>query len=417
MKKKVMLPTCEPVLATYNHQIIQSVVAMQNPTLYNWILNEAVSLQCGNIFLRGHNSIMIGIPLFNTMYAMPHIERLTINTRFVRKDIHSIMKNMLNQGYYVAFANVDDYYMQGKSLYGVKHFLHDGLICGYDDSKARGLCKMFRDSRRKSPTYKIMAYDKHWKCSLFDIPQYCLEEGIDSAVREGVYSDLVAMKAKPIKSEFHIKGIRTNLKNYLNSNLEIYPPDDGDYVYGIVVHNYTCMYLDKLHSGDIPYDDRDRRILRLIWEHKKLMTDRIRAVEKRLHWDDEMSKRCAANENEADKIRLLYLKYNIKEDNTLLPLISKRLMDIKQTEEKLLNEFILKIDKSLFEPYSVRITSSSLDVHEGPGTDCEINFAISSRDTYTIVEEHDGKDAKKWGKLKSGEGWIPLDFTERLKTP
>ena len=33
---------------------------------------------------------------------------------------------------------------------------------------------------------------------------------------------------------------------------------------------------------------------------------------------------------------------------------------------------------------------------------------------YTIVEEADGKSATRWGKLKSGKGWISLDYAKKV---
>lgn len=34
---------------------------------------------------------------------------------------------------------------------------------------------------------------------------------------------------------------------------------------------------------------------------------------------------------------------------------------------------------------------------------------------FTIVAESNGPGSKKgWGKLKSGKGWISLDYTERI---
>ena len=39
-------------------------------------------------------------------------------------------------------------------------------------------------------------------------------------------------------------------------------------------------YIDKLYDGSIPYDRMDRRVFRLIWEHKKIMLERIEAMEK-----------------------------------------------------------------------------------------------------------------------------------------
>ena len=33
---------------------------------------------------------------------------------------------------------------------------------------------------------------------------------------------------------------------------------------------------------------------------------------------------------------------------------------------------------------------------------------------YTIVAESDGTGATKWGKLKSGAGWISLDYASKV---
>jgi len=66
-----------------------------------------------------------------------------------------------------------------------------------------------------------------------------------------------------------------------------------------------------------------------------------------------------------------------------------------------------------FTPYVVRVLASSLNIRTGPGTHHATNGAINDRGSYTIVEEADGPGAKKWGKLKSGLGWISLDHTGR----
>ena len=341
--KKIILPVCEPILSTYNYQMTQSVVAMQNPELYYWFLNQAVDLQCRNIFLRENKVITVVFRLFNNISVMPHIERLTVNTRFAGKNVHSLIKEMLNDGYYAEFSHVDDYYMQGKTFYKDRHFLHDGLIFGYDAETSNG----------KEAIYKVMAYDKNWRPGMFDMPCKCLDEAIASAAEQGIYSNITAMKAKPIKSKLHVGGIYTNIKNYLKSNLEIYPPNEGDNVYGTVVHDYIGMYMDKLRTGFIPYEERDRRTLRVIWEHKKLMTARIKAVEEFFNnanltiWGTDLSKRYQkAVEEESDKLRLLYMKYNIKRDDELLPVIAEKLAKLKCEEEALLKELILKLENS-----------------------------------------------------------------------
>lgn len=71
---------------------------------------------------------------------------------------------------------------------------------------------------------------------------------------------------------------------------------------------------------------------------------------------------------------------------------------------------------SPFKSYIVRITpSDGVNIRKGAGTDYAIVGAIAQGGAYTIVEEKSGKGAKKWGKLKSGAGWIALDYTEKIK--
>ena len=64
--------------------------------------------------------------------------------------------------------------------------------------------------------------------------------------------------------------------------------------------------------------------------------------------------------------------------------------------------------------YLVRVRIPDLNIRKGPGTDSEKTGRYTGAGTFTIVEEADGMGAEKWGRLKSGAGWIALDYTERL---
>jgi len=61
-----------------------------------------------------------------------------------------------------------------------------------------------------------------------------------------------------------------------------------------------------------------------------------------------------------------------------------------------------------FTPYMVRIRAAVLNVRKGPSTACPITTQIRRGGYFTIVGEENG-----WGKLKSGAGWIYLEYTER----
>ncbi|GHT78043.1 hypothetical protein FACS1894104_0630 [Actinomycetota bacterium] len=66
-----------------------------------------------------------------------------------------------------------------------------------------------------------------------------------------------------------------------------------------------------------------------------------------------------------------------------------------------------------FTPYLVKVTADVLNIRKGAGTDTAVAGAIKDKGTYTIVGEANGPGATEWGKLKSGAGWISLDYTQR----
>ena len=59
--------------------------------------------------------------------------------------------------------------------------------------------------------------------------------------------------------------------------------------------------------------------------------------------------------------------------------------------------------------YKVKITADSLNVRKGAGTSYATNGSVKKGQVFTIVEEKDG-----WGKLKSGAGWIKLEYTKKV---
>ena len=65
--------------------------------------------------------------------------------------------------------------------------------------------------------------------------------------------------------------------------------------------------------------------------------------------------------------------------------------------------------------YSVRISTSGLRIRKGPGTNYGIAQNAIAPGVYTIVAESSGAGSTKgWGKLKSGAGWISLDYAAKV---
>ena len=68
-----------------------------------------------------------------------------------------------------------------------------------------------------------------------------------------------------------------------------------------------------------------------------------------------------------------------------------------------------------FKPYLIRKNCRDpLNIRKGPGTNYARTGRFTGKGVFTIVAESDGKGATRWGKLKSGAGWISLDYAKRI---
>lgn len=75
------------------------------------------------------------------------------------------------------------------------------------------------------------------------------------------------------------------------------------------------------------------------------------------------------------------------------------------------SRFIKQIEKRLVtgSAYTVRINVDTLNYRAGAGTQYKINGQVKKGEVYTIVEVKNN-----WGKLKSGAGWINLNYCVKL---
>lgn len=66
-------------------------------------------------------------------------------------------------------------------------------------------------------------------------------------------------------------------------------------------------------------------------------------------------------------------------------------------------------------PFLVRVSISDLNIRKGPGTDYAKTGKYTGKGVFTIVEVKSGKGSDEgWGRLKSGAGWISLDYAVKL---
>ena len=328
MKKQ--LPYAEPPFCTYHHMASHGVIALQNPTGYLWFLNDCVPLSCDRRFLSGYGSPGLGVFKFG-VFGDPNLVIYQVSAKFCPEDMMKMVHRMLDEDYYVVFDHVDDYYIDGKSFFGERHFYHDGLILGYDDEKG---------------TFTLAAYNGKMQYGVFETPISSFERGMNAALEAGESARFLAVKPKSREEKLDLPYISDALAVYLDSDFEKYPTTGTGTVCGVVVHDYLVLYLEELASGRIPHDKLDWRIMRLLWEHKKCMLDRLRAVEAALSLSDELSRAYEAVVSESDLIRMLYAMYHKKPSGTLIPMMERKLHKIREDEQALLGSILCRLHEA-----------------------------------------------------------------------
>lgn len=329
MNDFVELPLAEPLYRTYHNGIASAAIA-QNPSIRNWFLSNTMILTCNRRFLINFTTPEIHIE--NYSIDNPFLEMKIIPMQFLKGYINPIIRNLIDAGYYIYFNRVDDYYVKGKSWYKERHFSHDGAICGYN---------------QLNKTYCIYAYDSNWRYQKFWTTQKAFNKGREAMFKQGVYGSLYAIKPKPDKVDFSVETALKGIVDYLDSDIEKYPEKGEGNIRGIVVQEYIAKYVDRLFNGSIPYERMDRRVFRLIWEHKKVMLEIIEKIEQSLHMCDEISKQYKPLVAEADTMRMLYASHHMKRRDAVLPIIKKKLLKLSDREREILTLLVEAAGKEL----------------------------------------------------------------------
>ena len=324
METKCILPVKSPKLSTYHFETTACIVGCHNPTFENWIHNNCVNISCETLFLEGFGSLKLIIDS-TEFYRIPYFEKKRISAEYSRSEFEKFIKDSIDQGYYVAFNNVDDFYVENKTWYGRRHFLHDGLIVGYDKEK-----------------YYIAAYDSVWVHRVFETSQKAFFEGVDAAPELEEYSILTSLKVIDEAICLNICEILQGLKMYVNSEKT---EKSRNPINGLETFQYIDLYLDYLHKELIAFDKTDYRIMRTVWEHKKCMLERIQVIEKECMLSSEISSDYANLVKRSNDIRMIYSNYCITGRKNLLETIRRELSQITSEERKLILKLIEVMEK------------------------------------------------------------------------
>lgn len=79
-------------------------------------------------------------------------------------------------------------------------------------------------------------------------------------------------------------------------------------------------------------------------------------------------------------------------------------------------EYCTIIEKKSDVPFSVKVSIRDLNIRTGPGINYSRTGKFTGVGTFTITKVESGSGSTKgWGKLKSGAGWISLDYAKKVE--
>lgn len=105
---------------------------------------------------------------------------------------------------------------------------------------------------------------------------------------------------------------------------------------------------------------------------------------------------------------------NEKDTNSICSPISEKYLTVVKKACVSVSKEITETTEVNSCPYRVKVTADCLYIRKDAGTNIAKVGSIIDKGVYTIVEEKTGVGATKWGKLKSGAGWISLDYVKKL---
>jgi len=252
-------------------------------------------------------------------------------------DFHAFLQRHIDEGYYCS-TYVDEYYIPNSISNGVHHFSHDLMVYGYDLNRQIYNIAIFDKNRQFS--FQEVTFENFGLAYYKDTGQKGVSLCRKVEPREYGGSRYGAQLGK---FDLELQTLLDSMSDYLHSvntskRLRFYYQSIEGF-YGLDVYEGLQEGFRLTAEGSINLDVRP---LHILWEHKKMMTARIRYLQEQgaLSEDSNALEGYTRLEGEAMVLRNMLLKYFYSRNNATLGDIVTRLGHMKAAEEQVLGELV-----------------------------------------------------------------------------
>ncbi|MBP3617469.1 MAG: hypothetical protein J6J38_05460 [Lachnospiraceae bacterium] len=350
MNEKV-LPLADPFIKTYQGSAFVLGVLTAEDRTKDICYNNYINLTCKNV-ADVHGIEMGFVNEEWEYYRVKGIAEMDLYHFRTFNETHLIefLKERIDQDNYILLYSIDDYYLSYSKNYQIKHDVHDTYIYGYEED-----------------AFLVMAYSDR-TLSKVKVPMKEIVDGLFSEENYG--SSFCSFRLSHVaKVEYDLRTIYRELRNYAESKAE---EEESHKKYGLRVYDglidLVMKEIERCNDEETISENADKkqqfdymvngvfdiRPFRVLWEHKSLMTQRVKRMSVDVAVGEEIVCQTEGLEQDGRTIFMLMVKYCVSGNCGILRRVIELLGEIREKEKGMIQMLLAVMEKELDEKGEIR---------------------------------------------------------------
>ncbi|GAB6989771.1 hypothetical protein [Paenibacillus pini] len=338
----IQLPVSNPPLKGFLRWAYTLSITSVHEETIPWYYSNFIQLSCTTKFLEDGRQYFLdffrGTPNelnFNNPFLLTCSVNYSILNNLALEAWATFFADQIRSNYY-CIVFVDESKLSPSAFYQKDPFPHHLFLYGFNWDESIFYASMFDH----------MGIYRNMEISFQEFQDAILS--MRQLLKENLTSDhhTYFYKYEPHSPyPFDKTSVIDQLRDYLNGETHLnrinYNPEEE--AYGVKIYDYLQMYYDAVENNDSRLGDRnDVRHLHVLWEHKKMMSERIGyLVEKGIiPYDEELVEGYKDVTKRAMKLRDRYIRHKIREDKEIFEWLRLRINQFREEEPVLLKKLI-----------------------------------------------------------------------------
>lgn len=355
MSDKIILDLKKPLLKTWSSESHLMSMILQQENAREWILNNYTNLigKTRREDLRTHLTLIPGHDptwkdsALNAWTGCPFLEMYYISHYYIKEHYGSILDyaiRAMEQGFYLYLG-----LRQDKLKTRMSQVIHKTFLYGFDKREQ----KLFVSDHYAGGKYALSTMEFSELSEAYEAAYWNVAEEEYNLSKQDLLSEeqfVIIARPKAFQYQFQLKWFQLQLEDYLKGTYSLHCAnplsfnDNYEHYWGIACYDMLEYYLSMLLQCQ-NLKKMDWRCFTLLCDHKTLL--RMRAVFFAENGicnltQSELAQYTKLSEKAQGALNL-FLKSKISGNRVCLERLKRILSDMKNVEEKLLEELMMKI--------------------------------------------------------------------------